>query len=399
MKHLPAIQLGLAFALPLGAIPTPKQYDPGASDTEIKIGNIVPYSGAASALGTLGKVEAAYFRMINDAGGIHGRKINFISVDGAYSPPKAVEMARRLVEQDQVLLIFGSVGTAPNVAIRKYLNAKKVPQLFGSSGARQMNDPAHYPWTMSFNLDYQTEAAAYARHILQHAPQAKIGVLYENNDFGKDYLRGLKDGLGPRAGMIVAALSFETSDPTVDSQIVQLKGSGAEVFVNIASPKFAAQAIRKAHDIGWKPLQFLNNSARSVGAVLVPAGLEKSIGIISAAYLKDPTDPQLASDPAVQEWVAFMKKYYPEGSLNDALNVGGYAAAQTMVQVLQQAGDVLTRENIMKQAASLKNFSPALVLPGIKLTTSVTDYAPIESMQLMRFDGQHWVLFGEVLGR
>jgi branched-chain amino acid transport system substrate-binding protein len=386
-------------AQPSAGAPAGKQYGPGVSDTEIKIGNTMPYSGPASAWGTIGKVEAAYFRMINDRGGINGRRINFISVDDAYSPPKTVEAARRLVERDNVLLIFGSLGTAPNLAIRKYLNQKKVPQLFVSSGSSHWNDPAHYPWTMGLLVEYRTEARAYAAHVLQNQPDARIGVLYQNDDYGKDYLQGLKEGLGAKAGMIVAAISYEVSDPTVDSQIVQLKGSGANVFFNIAGAKFAAQAIRRANDIGWKPVQYVNIPGNSVSSVLTSAGLEKSIGIISANAMKDPTSPQGASDPAVQEWTAFMKKYYPEGSLSESFNAYGYTAAQTLVQVLTQSGNVLTRDNVMKQAASLRDFQPSLALPGVKLNTSATDYAPLESLQLMRFDGTNWVLFGEVMGR
>ncbi len=401
----PGIALAVATAtvavllmMRLAAPESGKKYDPGASDTEIKIGNIMPYSGPASAWGTIGRTEAAYFRMINEQGGINGRKITFISLDDGYSPPKTVEAARRLVEQEQVLLLFGTLGTAPNFAIRKYVNAKKVPQMFLSSGSRHWNDPAHFPWTMGLLPEYRTEAKIYAAHVLQTMPEARIGVLYQNDDYGKDYLDGLKEGLGPKAGLIVAALSYETSAPTVDSQIVQLKASGANVFFNIAGTKFAAQAIRKAYDIGWRPVQYLALPASSVSSVLTPAGREKSVGIISSCVIKDPTSPQWADDPAVREWVAFMQKYYPEGSLTDIFNANAYGSAQVMVQVLRQAGDVLTRENIMRQAANLKDFQTSLTLPGIKMNTSPTDYAPLESLQLMRFDGKNWVLFGEVMG-
>jgi branched-chain amino acid transport system substrate-binding protein len=376
-----------------------KKYDPGASDTEIKIGNTMPYSGPASAYGTIGKAEAAYFKKINDEGGINGRKINFISVDDAYSPPKTVEMVRRLVEQDEVLLVFQTLGTPSNTAIQKYLNAKKVPQLFVATGATKWNDPTGNPWTMGWQPNYQTETRIYAKHILKEKPDAKIGVLFQNDDYGKDYLKGLKDGLGDKAKtMIVAEVSYEVTDPTVDSQIVQLQSSGADVFVNITTPKFAAQAIRKAYDIGWKPVHYLNNVSTQVGSVLTPAGLEKSIGLISTAYIKDPTDPQWANDPGILEWTAFMKKHYPDGSLVDNSNVYGYTVAQALVQVLKQCGDNLTRENVMKQAANLKDFAPNTMLPGVKMNTSPTDFAPIQSVQLMKFDGKTWVRFGDVIG-
>jgi branched-chain amino acid transport system substrate-binding protein len=389
-----SVAIGLAFATPALA---QKKYDPGATDTEIKIGQTMPYSGPASAYGTIGKVEAAYFKKINDEGGINGRKINLISLDDAYSPPKTVEMVRRLVEQDDVLLLFQSLGTAHNSAVQKYLNTKKVPQLFIATGASRWNDPQGNPWTMGWQPNYQTETTIYAKHILKEKPNAKIGVLYQNDDYGKDYLKGLKDGLGDKVKMIVAEVSYEVSDPTIDSQIVQLQGSGADVLVNITTPKFAAQAIRKAYDIGWKPLHYLNNVSIAVGSVLTPAGLDKSVGLISTAYFKDPTDTQWASDTSIAEWTAFMKKYYPDGSLIDATNVYGYTVAQTMVQVLKQCGDNLTRENVMKQAASLKDFAPNTLLPGIKINTSPNDFFPIEQMQLMRFNGESWELFGEII--
>jgi branched-chain amino acid transport system substrate-binding protein len=398
VKHLLA-GASAAFALAL-AVPASaqKKYDPGASDTEIKIGQTMPYSGPASAYGTIGKVEAAYFRKVNDEGGVNGRKINLISLDDAYSPPKTVEMVRRLVEQDEVLLVFQTLGTPSNTAIHKYLNAKKVPQLFVATGATKWNDPTGHPWTMGWQPNYQTETAIYAKHILKEKPNAKIGVLYQNDDYGKDYLKGLKDGLGDKVKMIVAEVSYEVSDPTIDSQIVQLQASGADVFVNITTPKFAAQAIRKAFDIGWKPLHYLNNVSTSVATVLTPAGLEKSIGIISSNYGKDPTDPQWDNDPGMNEWRAFMKKYYPEGNLSDSFNVYGYAVARTLVQVLKQCGDNLTRENVMKQAASLKDFDTGTALPGIMINTSAKDFAPIQSVRLMKFDGKTWALFGEVIG-
>jgi ABC-type branched-subunit amino acid transport system substrate-binding protein len=390
--------VGLALGASLAL--AQKKYDTGATDTEIKIGNTMPYSGPASAYGTIGKAAAAYFKKINDEGGINGRKINFISVDDGYSPPKAVEMARRLVEQDEVLFIWGPLGTPSNSAIQKYMNAKKVPQLFVYTGATKWNDPKNFPWTMGWQPNYQTEAAIYAKHILQTKPDAKIAVLYQNDDYGKDYLKGFEDGLGAKAKtLIVAKASYETSDPTVDSQIVQLQGSGANVFFNIATPKFAAQAIRKAYDIGWKPVQYLNNVSASIGSVLIPAGLEKSVGIISTVYLKDQADPTWKDDKGLNDWRAFMAKYYPEGDLKDSGNVSGYGNAQTLVQVLKQCGDNLTRENVMKQAANLKNFESGVLLPGIKINTSATDFAPIESVQLARFDGKEWARFGEILGK
>ena len=389
--------VGVAFAAPYAL--AQKKYDPGASDKEIKVGGIMPYSGPASAYAAIGKAEAAYFRKINDEGGINGRKINFISVDDGYSPPKAVEMARKLVEQDEVLLVFNPLGTPSNSAIHKYMNAKKVPQLFVATGASKWNDPKGFPWTMGWQPNYQTEAVIYAKHILQTKPNAKIAVLFQNDDYGKDYLKGFKDGLGDKVKMIVAEVSYETSDPTVDSQIVQLQGSGADVFFNITTPKFAAQAVRKAYDIGWKPVQYLNNVSASIGSVLVPAGLEKSAGLITTQYLKDPLDNAWKNDAAMNDWKAFMAKYYPDGDLKDGSNVYGYTAAQGLVQVLKQCGDLLTRENVMKQAASLKDFSPSLALPGVKVNTSPTDFAPFQQMQMARFDGKEWVRYGDVMTR
>jgi branched-chain amino acid transport system substrate-binding protein len=363
---------------------------------EIKIGQTMPYSGPASAYSTIGKVEAAYFKRVNEKGGVNGHKLRFLSVDDGYSPPKAVEQVRKLVEQEDVLLVFQPLGTAPNAAIQGYLNTKKVPQLFTATGATRWGDPAHFPWTMGFNPSYQLEGTTYGKYIVANHPAAKIAVLYQNDDYGKDYLKGLKDGLGEKASMIVAEATYEASDATVDSQIATLKGSHADTFVNITTPKFAAQAIRKAYDIGWKPTQYLNTVSSSVGAVLTPAGLEKAEGLITVAYYKDPTDAQWENDPAVNEWKAFMKEYYPEGSLVDGNNVYGYIAAQTLVQVLTQCGADLSRQNIMKQAASL-DFTSDLMLPGIKLSTSATDFFPIEELRLVRFDGKTWVPFKEVL--
>jgi branched-chain amino acid transport system substrate-binding protein len=392
--------LSVSLALALGASPAlaQKKYDPGASDGEIKIGNTNPYSGPASAYGTIGKTIAAYFRMVNEQGGINGRKINFVSYDDGYSPPKTVEMARKLVEQDQVLFLFQTLGTPSNTAIHKYMNMRKVPQLHVATGATKWNDPENFKWTMGWQPNYQDEAKSYVRYLLKEKPNAKIGVLYQNDDYGKDYLKGIKDGLGAKAkSMIVAEVSYEVADPTVDSQIVQLQQSGADVFFNITTPKFAAQAIRKAYDIGWKPLHFLNNVSTSVASVLTPAGLEKSVGLISTAYLKDPTDKQWENDPAIEKWRAFMKKYYPDGSLIDNSNVYGYTVATTLHQVLKQAGNDLTRENIMKQAASVKGLKIDTLLPGVTIQTGAKDYAPIQSVQLMRFNGKQWERFGEII--
>jgi branched-chain amino acid transport system substrate-binding protein len=368
------------------------------ADTEIKLGNTMPYSGPASAYGTIGKAEAAYFAMLNEQGGINGRKINFISRDDGYSPPKAVEQVRQLVEQDQVLAMFQPLGTPSNSAIQGYLNENKVPQLFVASGANKWNDPKNFPWTIGWQPSYQIEARIYARYILKNLPNAKIGVLYQNDDFGKDYLIGLREGLGDKADkMIVAIKTYETTDPTVDSQVVELQGSGADVLLTAATPKFAAQAIRKVYDLGWKPTHFLTNVSISVKAVLQPAGPEKSVGIISAGYLKEPTDPQWQDTPEYKEWLAWMQKYYPSGNIADGNNVYGYSVAQTMVAVLKACGDNLTRENLMKQAASIHDEKLPMLLPGIVVSTSATDFAPIKQMQLEKFDGTTWRLFGDVI--
>ncbi|MGA7995894.1 MAG: ABC transporter substrate-binding protein [Bradyrhizobium sp.] len=375
-----------------------KKYDTGATDTEIKIGNIMPYSGPASAYGVIGKTEAAYFKKINDAGGVNGRKINFISYDDAYSPPKAVEQARKLVESDEVLFIFNSLGTPSNSAIHKYMNSKKVPQLFVATGATKWNDPKDFPWTMGWQPNYQSETQIYAKYLLKNKPDAKIAVLYQNDDYGKDYLKGLKDGLGAKAStMIIAEESFETTEPTIDSHIVKLKSSGADVFVDIATPKFAAQAIKKVAEIDWKPMHFLNNVAASVGSVIKPAGFQNAQDIISAAYLKDASDPQWNDDPGMKEFYAFMAKDFPEGDKLDQGTVVGYGVAQTLVHVLKNCGDNLTRENIMKQAASIKDFRTEVMLPGIKINTGPDDFAPISQLQLMRFKGERWNLFGDVI--
>lgn len=377
-----------------------KKYDPGASDSEIRIGQTKPYSGPASAYSAAGKVQLGFFERLNAQGGIHGRRVKLISVDDAFSPPKTVEQTRRLVEQDEVLAVFNSNGTAANSSVQKYLNAKKVPQLFVSTGASKFGDPQHFPWTMGWLPSYYDEARAYAAYILQHHPNGKIGLLYQNDDFGKDYLHGLHDGLKAKGAekMIVAELSYELSDPTVDSHVVSLKASGADIFVNVTTAKFSALAIRKAYDIGWKPVQFISLVGSSVGQAIVPAGPEKAIGAITVGMVKDPTDPRWDQDPAMTEWRAFMKKYYPDGDLMDWYNVYAYAVAQTLVHVLKQCGDTLTRENLMRQAASIKDLELPLLLPGIKINTSPTDYRVIRQVQLQRFDGKQWVRFGDLIG-
>jgi branched-chain amino acid transport system substrate-binding protein len=387
----------VAFAASGGTALAQKKYDTGATDTEIKIGNIMPYSGPASAYGVIGKTEEAYFKKINAEGGINGRKINFISYDDAYSPPKAVEQVRKLVESDEVLAVFNPLGTPSNTAIQKYLNAKKTPQLFVATGATKWNDPKNFPWTMGWQPSYQSEAQIYAKYVLKEKPDAKIAVFYQNDDFGKDYLKGLKDGLGAKASMIITEESYETAEPSIDSHIVKLKASGADVLVNISTPKFAAQSIKKIAEIDWKPMHLLTNVSASVGSVIKPAGFENAQGIISAAYAKDGADPQWDNDPGMKKFFAFLEKYFPEGNKIDGSVVYGYGVAQTLVKVLEMCGDDLTRANVMKQAASLKDFAPDTLLPGVKINTSATDFAPISQLQLMRFKGEKWDLFGDVM--
>jgi ABC-type branched-subunit amino acid transport system substrate-binding protein len=387
-----------ALAAVIAASPASAQkYDPGATDTEIKIGNINPYSGPASAYGTIGKTIAAYMKKVNDEGGVNGRKINFISYDDGYSPPKAVEQARKLVESDEVLFIAQPLGTASNTAIQKYMNAKKVPQLFVATGATKFGDPKNFPWTMSWNPSYQSEGRIYAKYILQNYPNGKLAVLYQNDDYGKDLLQGLKDGLNGKTDMIVAEVSYETAAPTIDSQIVQLKSSGADVFLNIATPKFAAQALRKVAELGWKPVHFLNNVSVSVGAVLAPAGLENAKGVLSTGYIKEPSDPTWKDDEGIKKWQAFMDKYYPDGDKTSSFTSYGYTVSQLIIKVLEQCGNDLTRENVMKQAANVKDFKPDLLLPGIAINTSPQDFFPIEQLQMMKFDGTRWEFFGPVI--
>lgn len=396
-----AFPLLVGLALTLALSPTlalaQKKYDPGASDTEIRFGQSMPYSGPLSSYGTLGKTQLAYFKKINEEGGVNGRKLVLKSLDDAYSPPRTVEATRRLVEQDESLFIYSTIGTPTNTAIHRYLNARKVPQLLLSSGGAKWNNPKDLPWSIAGIPSYVTEGKIYAQHILKTMPNAKIAVLYQNDDFGKDYYSGVKQGLGDKTAMIVADASYEASDPTVDSQMVGLKASGADVFINIASPKFAASAIRKAADIGWQPTQYLVQISSSVGAVLKPAGLDKATGILTVMYLKEPLDKQWADDAGVQRYTAFMKKYYPEGDLSDGMNVLAANSAQVLVQILKQCGDDLTRENIMRQAANLKDLRTDMLLPGITINTSPSDFELIDQMQLARFDGTQWVRIGEML--
>ena len=399
MKKLAVVSaaFGLLAATSSGVL-AQKKYDPGASDTEIKIGNIMPYSGPASAYGVIGKTEEAYFKKVNAEGGINGRKINFISYDDGYSPPKTVEQARKLVESDEALIVFNPLGTPPNTAIQKYLNSKKVPQLFVATGATKWNDPKNFPWTMGWQPNYQSETQAYAKYILKEMPNAKIAVLFQNDDYGKDYLKGLKDGLGAKAAsMIVAEESYETTQPTIDSNIVKLKSSGADVFVNITTPKFAAQAIKKMGEIEWKPAHFLNSVSASIGSVMKPAGFENGQGIISSQYTKDTSDPEWKNDAGMKAFDEFLVKYFPEGNRIDAFVMYGYTVTQTLVHVLKASGDDLTRANVMKQAASIKDLELGGLLPGIKINTSATDFAPISAVQLVRFKGEAWDRFGNII--
>lgn len=392
-----AVGTAMLTGLPFSA-QAQKKYEIGATDTEIKIGNLVPYSGPASAYGTVGKAAGAYLDKINAEGGINGRKIKYISLDDAYSPPRAVEQTRKLVEQDEVLMIFAPLGTATNTATQKYMNARKVPQLFVSSGAHRWGDHKNFPWTIGWNVSYHSEGRIYAQHILGNRPHTKIAILYQNDEFGKDMLRGFLDGLGDKAkSLVIAQSSYELTDPTVDSQMVTLKSSGADTFINLSTPKFAAQAIRKAAEIGWKPTQYLANVSNQVTAVLKPAGFENAAGIISAAYIRDPAETRWQGTKEHKDFVDFMKKYYPDGDPTNSLNVIGYSMAQTLVQVLKQAGDNLTRANIMKEAANLDMTLPMLY-PGVNVKTGPEDFYPIEKMQMIRFNGASYDLVGNVLG-
>ena len=388
----------LALALSAPSAFAQKKYDTGASDTEIKIGQTVPFSGPASAYATIGKAQAAYIKMINDQGGVNGRKINLIQYDDAYSPPKAVEQVRKLVESDEVLLTFQIIGTPSNAAVQKYLNAKKVPQLFAATGASKFTDPKNFPWTLGFNPNYFTEGRIYGQYILKEHPNAKIGILYQNDDLGKDYLNGIKAGLGDKAAtMIVAEASYEVSDPTIDSQILKIKDAGADLFFSASTPKQAAQAIKKIAELGWHPVHILDINATSVGAVMKPAGLDASKGVISVNYGKDPLDPTWKDDPGMKKYFDFMAKYYPEGDKDSSFNTYGYSTTQLLVHVLKQCGDDLTRENVLKQATNLKNVELDLALPGIKGNTTPNDYRVNKQLQMMRFNGERWELFGPIL--
>ena len=394
--RLPLIVLCAAI-ITSGSAVAQKAYGPGVTDTEIKIGNIMPYSGPASAYGMNGKVQAAYFKKINDHGGINGRKINFISYDDAYSPPKTVEQARKLVESDEVLLIFNPLGTPGNAAIHKYMNAKKVPQIFVGSGASKWNDPKNYPWTMGWIPNFQTEGRILAQYVLKEKPTGKVAIFYQNDDYGKDYLKGFKDGLGEHANIIVIEESYEVSEPTIDTHVVKMKSVGADVLISFTTPKFAAQTIKKAAELNWKPLQIVPSVSSSIGAVIKPAGMDSAQGIISATYAKDATDPQWDDDPGIKEFRALMNEYLPGANLAESSAMVGYNTATSMAEVLRRCGDNLTRENVMKQASNLKNFEQGGLLPGITVSTTPTDFAPIKQLRLMRFEGNRWQLFGDVI--
>jgi branched-chain amino acid transport system substrate-binding protein len=399
LKLFSLVFAGVTTALLASGALAQKKYDPGATDKEIKVGHLNPYSGPASAYSAIGKSIGAYFDKINAEGGINGRMVKFISLDDGYNPAKTVEQTRKLVEEDEVLLVFQPLGTPSNSAIHKYMNTKKVPQLFVATGATKWGDPKNFPYTIGWQPSYQSEGRIYAQHLLDNKPNGKVAILYQNDDYGKDYLKGFEDGLGEKAKtMIVSKLTYEVTDPTVDSQMVSLKASGADTFFNITTPKFAAQAIKKAAEIGWKPLHYLNNVSSSVGSVLTPAGLDASNGVLTLGYTKDPTDPQFQKGKEWDDWVAYMKKYHPTGALNDNLNVYGYSVAQTLVQVLKQSGDNLTRDNVMKQAANL-DMSLPMLLPGVNVKTGPDDFYPIERGQLMKFNGKSWELFGKIYGR
>jgi branched-chain amino acid transport system substrate-binding protein len=398
IKTLPTRNRYLAFSLLAAALSLILTGHAGAAETTIKLGNTAPYSGPASAYGTVARAEQAYFEMLNNQGGINGRKIEFLTLDDGYSPSKTVEQTRKLVEQDEVLALFSSVGTAPNISVQKYLNTKHVPQLFVSSGATRWSDPEQFPWTVGFNPTYELEGQLYAQYILQAKPNAKIAVITPNEDAGKDYLRGFKAGLGEHADQLVSQTTYLTSDPTIDSQMVTMRESGADVFFAEATPRFAAQAIKKAASMGWKPLIILPSVSNSVSAVLEPAGIENTIGVVTGLYLKDPNDARWADDPAMKDWLAWMKKYQPNASTGDLFNVQGYTAAQVMVEVLKNCKDDLSRENIIKQATTLNGLALPMLLPGIKIHTEPNNVTPIRQIQMARFDGKSWVLFGDVLG-
>jgi branched-chain amino acid transport system substrate-binding protein len=391
-----AIAAVLSAALAMPAL-AQKKYDTGASDTEIKIGQTIPLSGPASAYGGIGRVQAAYIKMINEQGGIGGRKINLIQYDDSYSPPKTVEQVRKLVEGDEVLTTFQIIGTPPNAAVQKYLNDRKVPQLLASTGATRFTDPKNFPWTIAFNPNYQSEGHIYAKFILANYPNAKIGILYQNDDLGKDYVKGLKDALGDKASMVIAEKSYELSDPTVDSQMVTLKASGADLFYNITTPKFGAQAIKKAAELDWHPVQILDINATPVSQTLVPAGLDNAKDIISVNYGKDPLDPQWDNDEGMKRYKAFMAKYSPAEDANSGIATYGYSTAALLIQIIKQCGDNLTRENLMKQATNVKGYVADLALPGMTVSTTPDDWRINKQFQMMKFDGKRWVLFGPIV--
>ncbi|MDB5548896.1 MAG: branched-chain amino acid transporter substrate-binding protein [Tardiphaga sp.] len=393
-----ALVTAALFTASAGNALAQKKYDTGATDTEIKIGNVEAYSGPASAYGVIGKTQDAYFKMINDQGGVNGRKINFISYDDGYSPPKTVEQTRKLIESDEVLLVFNSLGTPTQTGVQKYQNTKKVPQLFVATGASKWNDPKNFPWTMGFQPSYRVEARIFAKYILKNKPDAKVAIFYANDDFGKDYVAGIKDVFGDKAKtLLVAEESYETSEPTIDSHILKVRETGANVFLNIATPKFAAQAIKKMNEIGWKPMHLMTDVSISIGAVMKPAGLDASEGVLSAGYLKDASDKQWANDEGMKKFMTFVDKYMPGANISDTNVVYGYTAAQTMIEVLKKSGDTLTRDNIMKQAASLNAFVADTLIPGITITTGPNDFAPIEQLQMMRFKNGQWEMFGEII--
>jgi branched-chain amino acid transport system substrate-binding protein len=398
IQKLPWLFVLVAALAASGTALAQKNYGPGVTDTEIKIGQSFPYSGPLSAYSTIAKTQAAYFKKINGEGGINGRKITFISLDDGFSPPKTVENVRRLVEQDEVLALFNVLGTPTNTAILKYVHQKQVPNVFVATGASKFGDQQNNPWTIGWQPTYHIEMGVFARYIIKNLPKAKVAVLYQNDDAGRDFLAGVRDGFGElRSKMIVAEISYEVTDPTVDSQVLSLQASGADVFLITTPPKATAQAIRKAAAIGWKPQMFISQISSSVDLVLKPAGLDNAIGILSTGYAKDPSDPSWKDDRGVQEYLAFMKKHQPEGNPVDLFNVYGYNTAQTLVEMLKRCGDDLTRENLMRQVTNVKDLELPMLAPGIRITTSPTDYFPIEQEQMMRFDGTKWVRLGEVI--
>ena len=390
--------ISLSLSAAADTLAESRKYDPGASDTEIRVGQTMPYSGPVSAFAVIGKVQEAYFRMINDRGGVNGRRINLISYDDAATPAKTVEQVRKLVERDEVLFTFQGVGNAPNIAVQRYLNDRHIPQLFAGGRATRFEDPVNFPWTMGFAPNLRTEIRVYVRFILDNHPNARIGLLYQNDESGKEYLAGLKDALGARApAMLAAEAPYDVTDPTIDTQVVRLKAAGVDVLIDMAAPKFAAQAIRKAAELGWQPLHLLGVGSSSIDAVLVPAGVGNAKGLISASSFKEASDPSWADDTGMKRWRAFMDAYYPEGDRKSLFTVYGYSAAELLVRVLQQCGDDISRDNIMRQAASLNNVELDLLLPGLAINTSRADYRVIKQFRMMRFTGERWEPFGPIV--